>query len=419
MRSILLGLFLLSILHLSAQRECATQQYIQDLKKNSVTARAIADAEMFTQRMGVSGSGNANRLFAEYIIRIPVIVHIIYSDASQNISEAQVKSQIDALNRDFRRLNADSINTPSSFKPLAADVQIEFALATADPAGRATNGIVRKATSVKYWQMDDKIKFKAQGGDDAWDSRYYLNIWVGNTRSLLGYASTVGGPANTDGLVINTTAFGTIGMSGPYDKGRTAVHEAGHWLGLKHLWGDTYCGEDGIDDTPKQSGFTTSCPTGIRMSSCSPNTAGDMYMNYMDFTNDACLNLFTKGQKEHMRSLFDEGAPRYALLFSKGLNAPWNTNTELILPEETPIVSTPQPKSYPNPAFGEMTLNFVNDASWIGKEIRLLNMSGIVIQTIRINTNIQTVSLLGLKPGIYFMQGSNDTKKINQKFVKL
>jgi hypothetical protein len=120
-----------------------------------------------------------------------------------------------------------------------------------------------------------------------------------------------------------------------------------------------------------------------------------------------------------MRSLFDEGAPRYALLFSKGLNAPWNTNTELILPEETPIVSTPQPKSYPNPAFGEMTLNFVNDASWIGKEIRLLNMSGIVIQTIRINTNIQTVSLLGLKPGIYFMQGSNDTKKINQKFVKL
>ena len=216
------------------------------------------------------------------------------------------------------------------------------------------------------------------GGDNAWDSRYYLNIWVGNTRSLLGYSSVIGAPADKDGIVINTSAFGTLNMSGAYDNGRTAVHEAGHWLGLKHIWGDALCGDDGIYDTPTQSGFTTSCPTGIRTSSCGSNPAGDMYMNYMDFTNDACLNLFTTGQKEHMRSLFDDGAPRYSLLLSKGLNAPW---TEESLPEEAiPVVIAPaQLKLYPNPTSSELVLDFEYDASWIGKEVKILNMNGVVI----------------------------------------
>ena len=419
MRTILLGLLLFFVLHLSAQKECTTQQYIRFLSTDAQTAKSIRDAEVFTQKTGNQGSASANRLAAEFIIRIPVVVHILYNTAAQNISEAQIKSQIDALNRDFRRLNADSVNTPLAFKPIAADVQIEFALATADPKGKATNGIVRKATSVTYWQMDDKIKYTAQGGDNAWDSRYYLNIWVGNTRSLLGYSSVVGAPADKDGVVINTTAFGTIGMSGPYDKGRTVVHEVGHWLGLKHIWGDALCGDDGIYDTPTQSGFTTSCPTSMKKSSCNDNPAGDMYMNYMDFTNDACLNLFTIGQKEHMRSLFDDGAPRYSLLLSKGLSVPWIE--EAPLPEETaPVVESPaQLKLYPNPAVNELTLDFEYDATWIGKEIRILNMSGVMIRTIKVSAKTQKISLGALTPGVYFIQGNNGGKKINQKFIKL
>jgi hypothetical protein len=291
-------------------------------------------------------------------------------------------------------------------------------LATADGNGRATNGIVRKATGVKYWSMDDKIKYSSQGGDDAWDSRYYLNIWVGNTRSLLGYASTIGAPAAVDGIVINTSAFGILGMSGAYDKGRTVVHEVGHWLGLKHIWGDTYCGDDGVEDTPKQTGFTTGCPTGVRTSSCSTDASGSMYMNYMDFTNDACLNLFTQGQKARMWSLFNDGAPRYLLLFSKGLDAPWNNNTEPIPVEEAPIAQE-QFKFYPNPVTSEVVLNFQNDASWMGKELRILNINGVLLKTIKIDALLKTVSLSDFRTGIYFMQGVNGAKKINQKLVKL
>jgi hypothetical protein len=420
MRTILLGLLLFSVLHLTAQRECATQQYTQDLlSADAQTAKNIRDAEIFTQKSGLVGSGSTNRLAAEYIVRIPVVVHVVYNTAAQNISDAQIKSQIDALNRDFRRLNADSINTPVAFKPLAADVQIEFVLATADPKGRATNGIVRKATSVTYWQMDDKIKYTAQGGDNAWDSRYYLNIWVGNTRSLLGYSSVPGSPTDKDGIVINTTAFGTTAVSAPYDKGRTAVHEVGHWLGLKHIWGDALCGDDGIYDTPTQSGFTTSCPTGGKTSSCNSNPAGDMYMNYMDFTNDACLNLFTKGQKERMRSFFEEGAARYSLLFSKGLSAPWTEESPL--PEETaPVaVASPQLKLYPNPAVNELTLDFEYDATWVGKEIKILSLNGVMVRTIQISSKNQKISLSGFTAGVYFIQGNNNGNRINQKFIKL
>jgi hypothetical protein len=417
MRAILLGYLLIFALHLSAQRECATQEYIQQLSNsNTQTSKNIRDAEFSTQRMSTVGS--ANRLTGEFIIRIPVVVHVLYNDASQNISDAQINSQIDALNRDFRRKNADTVNTPSAFKPLAADIQIEFALATADGNGRATNGIVRKATGVKYWSMDDKIKYSSQGGDDAWDSRYYLNIWVGNTRSLLGYASTIGAPAAIDGIVINTSAFGTLGMSGAYDKGRTVVHEVGHWLGLKHIWGDSYCGDDGVDDTPKQTGFTTGCPTGVRTSSCSADASGSMYMNYMDFTNDACLNLFTQGQKARMWSLFNDGAPRYLLLFSKGLDTPWNNTEPIISVEEAPIAQE-QFKFYPNPVTSEVVLNFQNDASWVGKELRISNINGVLLKTIKIDALVKTVSLSDFKAGIYFMQGVNGTKKINQKLVKL
>ena len=419
MRTILLGLLLFSALQLTAQRECATQQYIQYLSSgNTQIANSIREAEIFTQKVGIQGLNQANRVAAEYIIKIPVVVHVLYKTAAQNISDEQIRSQIDALNRDFRRLNADTVNTPAAFKPLAADVQIEFALATADPKGRATNGVVRKATTVSYWQMDDKIKYSMQGGDDAWDSRYYLNIWVGYMGSLLGYSSVAGTPADKDGIVINTTAFGTIGIAGSYNQGRTTVHEAGHWLGLKHIWGDALCGDDGIYDTPTQNGYTVSCPAEFKKSSCNTNLAGDMYMNYMDFTNDGCLNLFTQGQKEHMRSLFNDGAPRYSLLFSKGLNAPWTEGPSI--PDEVPVVTTPAPlRLYPNPALAELTLDFEYDVSWVGRQIRIVNLHGITISVINVASKNQKISLSALKPGLYFIQGNNGNKGINQKFIKL
>ena len=415
MRAILLCVYLLASLLIFAQRECATQQYVAGIASNTEIARRMEDVEGFIQNSSNNikasiASGTSGNL----IIRIPVVIHVLYNTAHLNISDEQIRTQLNALNRDFRRQNSDTVNTPARFKSLAADVQIEFVLATADPKGRTTTGIVRKLTAVAEWNMDDKIKFIANGGDDAWDSRYYLNIWVGKMRSLLGYSSAPGGPAEKDGLVINVTAFGTQNVSAQYDMGRTVVHEAGHWMGLKHIWGDTYCGDDLVDDTPKQGGFTSGCPINFR-TSCNNGSMGDMYMNYMDFTNDACMNLFTLGQAERMQALFKTGGPKNSFLVSKGLNDPWL--------EEAPIVEMPLAKTsltiYPNPAINELIINFANEDNWMGKELRLISINGSVLQKIKITSNIQKINISMLQAGMYAIQGENGNQKLKEKFIKL
>lgn len=418
MRTILVSLFFFTILRLSAQRACVTQDYIQTLKSSSKFSKTISDAEAFVQARVSKNKSGSSRLATNFIVRIPVVVHILYSQAAQNIPDALVQNQIDILNRDFRRHNPDSVNTPERFKSFATDVQIEFALATSDPNGKATSGIVRKPATVKYWQMDDQIKFTKNGGDDAWDSHSYLNIWVGDMRSLLGYASVAGSPAENDGVVINFSAFGA-NSSGAYNMGRTTVHEVGHWLGLKHIWGDTYCGDDNVEDTPKQGNFTSGCPGGIRTTCENNGAAGDMYMNYMDFTNDACMNLFTKGQRERMRVQFDDGGPRVSFLTSKGLKEPWAVEEIPIPSDASPVAS--QLKLYPNPVSSELVLDFEYDLSWIGKQIRLVNMNGVEVKKIQINSKKITLDFSCLHNGIYFLQGVNSSngKKINNKVIRL
>ena len=415
MRTVLLGILLLASSLIFAQRECVTQQYVAGLAINTDIANRMADVENFI----LSSSNNirssiANGTGSKQVIRIPVVIHVLYNAPHLNISDEQIKSQLNAMNRDFGRQNSDTVNTPARFKSVAAGVQIEFILATADPKGRPTNGVVRKQTTTTDWNMDDKIKFSASGGDDAWDSRFYLNIWVGKMRSLLGYSSAPGGPVEKDGLVISPTAFGTQNVFAPYDMGRTVVHEAGHWMGLKHIWGDTYCGDDLVGDTPKQGGFTSGCPTTFR-SSCDNNTMGDMYMNYMDFTNDACMNLFTLGQAERMMTLFQAGGPRNSFLISKGLNDPWL--------EESPIVETLPANTtltiYPNPAINELIINFANEGNWMGKELKLLSINGSLIQKIIITSKLQKINTSKLQPGMYILQGENGELKLKEKFIKL
>ncbi|MGZ3913626.1 MAG: M43 family zinc metalloprotease [Flavisolibacter sp.] len=391
------------------QRNCVTQSYLEFQKSaNPALSQRLADIENFVQHQRlaarVDGAGAAS------VITIPVAVHILYSTPSQNISDEQVISQVAALNRDFRRDNGDSVNTPDRFKRVAADVQIEFALAKADPQGRPTTGIVHKQTTVSSWKSDDKIKYSSQGGDDAWDSRYYLNIWVGNLLTVIGYSSVPGCPADKDGVVITTSVFGTLNVGGVYNLGRTAVHEVGHWLGLKHIWGDYYCGDDLVDDTPKQGNFTPGCPNGFR-SSCDNGTVGDMYMNYMDYTADACMNLFTEGQKRRMRSLFSSGGPRSTLMSSKGLNEPWTAAAPL--PESPVSVS----RLYPNPAASEIMLTL--DPSWIGKSVKITNLNGGVWRTERISASSQKINLSALPPGLYFLLAENEGVKLREKFLKL
>lgn len=410
MRTILSGICLLVASFSFAQRPCASSAYI-DLQKSidpTFVTKTIEIENFVRRQIAARESGQE----APKVIAIPVVVHVLYKNAAQNISDEQIRTQVDALNRDFRRKNWDTINTPERFKALAADIQIEFALAAADPKGRATTGIVRKATSVIRWDNDDKIKFSSQGGDDAWDSRYYLNFWVGDLGTLLGYSSQPGAAAEKDGVVINYTTFGTINVGPPYDLGRTATHEVGHWLGLKHIWGESYCGDDLVDDTPKQGNFTAGCPDGFR-SSCSNGDMGDMYMNYMDFTNDACMNLFTAGQKQRMLSFFSAGGPRNLLLSSKGLNQPWVTESPIEIPANTVF------KIYPNPTTGELVLNFEYNANWVGETISIVNIEGVVVSRVQIISKIQKINLSQLNAGMYFIQVGNGVQKLREKFIKL
>lgn len=394
---------------LYAQKECRSFEYQNQLIQMDPS---IAVSQKAIENFVDSHLLSSARTQQPKIITIPVVVHILYHYPGENISDDLVKSQINALNRDYRKLNADTVKIPDVFKPLAADCGIQFQLATSDAKGRSTSGIIHKYTPITAWTSDDQIKFSSQMGDDAWDAKSYLNIWVGTMPSLLGYSSLPGNPANKDGIVISNTAFG-IRNGGPYDQGRTAVHETGHWLGLRHLWGDAYCGDDGVADTPKQSTFTNGCPSGVR-TSCDNGPNGDMYMDYMDFTDDDCLVMFTEGQKQKMLALFEPGGPRYSILTSPGLNA---AIEEIPLPDDPP--QWLHVKIYPNPANSELTINVAFDTRWVGKELSITNVVGQVAMKKMISSKIQAIDISKLQPGIYFISAKKDGDMILEKFVKL
>ena len=248
------------------------------------------------------------------IITIPVVVHVVYYNSTENISTAQIQSQIDVLNEDFRRLNADAVNTPAGFQPVAADSEIEFCLATTDPNGNPTDGITRTQTSQSSFSTNDGVKYSSSGGIDAWNTSEYLNIWVCDiSGGILGYAQFPGGTASSDGVVCDYQYFGTIGTAtSPYDLGRTTTHEVGHWLNLRHIWGDSNCGNDYCNDTPEHSGSNYGCPNYPSTSNCNGNGSyGDMFMNYMDYTNDACMNMFTEDQKTRMIAAINTYRPGF------------------------------------------------------------------------------------------------------------
>lgn len=297
----------------SGTRSCATEAFGKVLQvQNPQYQQQVEQAQQAVQQQ-LSRQGQWQNLRAATVITIPVVFHVVYNKAEENISEEQILSQLAVLNSDFRRLNADAMNTPAYFQDFAADTRIEFCLATIDPAGNPTNGITRTKTSKKDFDyIFDYIKKSAHGGINAWDRNQYLNIWTGNIKDdVLGYAALPGGvPAAQDGVVLHFAAVGAA-PANPFDwdfnMGRTATHEVGHWLGLGHIWGtedDSCSDDDGISDTPSQKNSTYGCPSGIE-DSCDNGPNGNMYQNYMDYSSDACMNLFTKGQAAYMEAVLN------------------------------------------------------------------------------------------------------------------
>jgi Pregnancy-associated plasma protein-A len=238
-------------------------------------------------------------------IQIPVVVHVVWRTPAENLSKRQIASQIAALNRDFRGRARDRKQVPAVWQGLAADAGIGFRLARRDPDGRPSTGITRTRTTRASFGTGDSVKSSKTGGADAWPSDRYLNLWVCTLAGgLLGYAQFPGGPKRTDGVVIAATAFGTSGTArAPFDRGRTAVHEVGHWLNLRHIWGDTEdcSGSDLVADTPNAAGPNYGRPSFPHVS-CANGPNGDMFMNFMDYVDDAAMLLFTPEQVARMQA---------------------------------------------------------------------------------------------------------------------
>lgn len=305
----------------SGQRNCGAMDVLErQLIENPQMLKNMDEIERQVQeylKKNPNGSGQRT------VITIPTVFHVLYRTTAENISDAQIQSQLAVLNQDFTATNTDIGSVPALFSGLVSNVEVQFCLATQDPTGAATSGITRKSTTKTSWGTNDSVKKSSQGGTDPWNAANYLNIWVCNIGGgILGYAQFPGGAAATDGVVLDYRYTGTIGTAtAPFNKGRTATHEVGHWLNLRHIWGDATCGSDLVSDTPTHNTSNGGCPSHPHYSTCS-GAPVEMTMNYMDYTDDACMYMFSAGQKTRMRAVLEGSGARASLQSSPGCMPP-------------------------------------------------------------------------------------------------
>jgi gliding motility-associated-like protein len=328
---LLLLLFLVPLTSVCQQR-CGTTDYRTLLEKTRPQESEQKFEEWMEQKQTTQKLKPSTGREAAIAYNVSVVVHVIHNGEGigqgANISDAQILSQIEVLNLDFQRLNADAEDTPTEFAPVAGSMDLEFGLAEIDPAGNPTTGINRVKGPKPSWNMADDVQLKSLS---YWNANNYLNIWVCNLNDFAGYSqfpiSTLPGLENsstdplTDGIVIKHTAFGSSDygnfvLGNGLERGRTATHELGHFLGLRHIWGDeSNCdGTDYVSDTPPQSGSTSGCPSHPQLLCPSASPRPAMFQNYLDLTDDACLNLFTKGQVVRMRTVLENSPRRASLL---------------------------------------------------------------------------------------------------------
>ena len=391
------------------RRACGTMEVLAaQLAADPAQAQRMAAIETHTQRMLANPS--LQRTTAGTIV-IPVVVHVLYNTAAQNISDAQVQSQIDVLNEDYRKLNADVVNTPSIYAGLAADVNVQFVLAKRDPSGAATTGIIHKQTKTASWSTNDAVKNSKRGGDNPWDATKYLNLWACNLgQGLLGYAQFPGGSASTDGVVMLYSAFGSRAKypagtyTTTYDMGRTGTHEVGHWLNLRHIWGDdngACTGSDLVADTPNQGAENYGCPAFPHVSCAN---SGDMSMNYMDYTDDRCMYMFSTGQSTRMNAVFAAGGPRAGITTSLGATAP-----------RTAVASAMS--FYPNPATDVLNLDLPASAKATQYSVHVYDLTGHEMNGVRYDGTGQ-LQVGNLPKGLYYISIGNGAETTRQHFEK-
>lgn len=414
MKKLFVLVLLLSVALVQAQRTCATPQKTQELI-NTVPGFAAHHQEMKTYLRNTSQENLFNKPNApQVVVTIPVVFHVLYKTATQNISDAQIISQLAVLNADYRKLNTDfNAVVPSAFRPLGADMEIAFCLATRTPGGAVTTGITRKSVANSF-SFDNN--YYAASGEPAWDTTKYLNIWIGKftDNTLLGFAYLPDSAGtNYDGLCISYTAFGTTGTAAaPFNKGRTATHEIGHYFGLDHPWGadgsncNSAANSDGVADTPATDNPYFNCPTfPDNTNACTSTTNGSLFMNYMDYVDDACMAMFTTGQKGIMQNTL--AGPRLSLITSN------NGCNPLALEDFEAINAI---AVYPNPVRNYFQITSPLVAI---DEVELFNALGQLVSTQKlVGTNAQ-VNVSELAVGTYYIRIYNQGSFVKSaKIVK-
>ncbi|HSY60631.1 MAG TPA: T9SS type A sorting domain-containing protein [Cytophaga sp.] len=367
---------------------CGSEAYLNHLKATQPEAyKQITDFQQRIASHQLQSQSLRTSTSTDTIIPIPVVIHVIHNNAAgiiggtnnTNITDAQAISQITVLNNDYQRLNIDSVNTPAGYKPIAANVKLQFCLANRDPNGLYTTGITRNYYNQTNYSVSDANLLSSIA---YWPSDQYLNIWVCDlSGSVLGFAQPPGasgvpglggsdGAAATDGVTIDYKAFGTTGtLFSRYNLGRTATHEIGHWFGLLHPWGNYDSGDcsltDYCTDTPPCANAFESAYPGCSVAAPVVCVPARMVQNYMDYSDDGCMNLFTQDQKSRMRTTIEFSTRRYALLSSLGCCSISN------------LVVTPYEKSFEDGSItsdGWTTIN-PNSSSTYTKGFELSNTS--------------------------------------------
>lgn len=413
MKKLLLPVLVMSVAALNAQQinRCGSYDYQQQQIANDPSLQAKYDA--IENEANVMQQMYPNGYQPRAVINIPVVFHVVYGNATENISTTRIFEQLTVLNEDYRKTNADAGNVPAAWQSIAADCEINFCLAQQDPNGNWTTGINRVSTSVTSFSTNDNVKHASSGGADAWDRDSYLNIWVCDLGSgLLGYAQFPSGAASTDGVVLDYAYTGKTGASAPYNKGRTATHEVGHWLGLRHIWGDdgSGCsGSDGVSDTPNQADENYGCFTvgSVQTDGCSPSAPGVMWSNYMDYTDDACMYFFTTGQKTKMWTNLN------------GARFPLQSSVGCVLAGVEDLSLTHVFSIYPSPSNGQLTLDFGNAApadyditvyNTLGEQVKVQHVEMLSEQTLQLDLRDQSA-------GIYFIEVRSQSDKVTRRVV--
>ena len=400
MKKIITLLVLFCSLSMFSQRTCATNTKLQELKNNDP-----GFAEHHREVMDyIQNPNNEQANFLRgtnapsVVVTIPVVFHVLYKNATQNISDAQINSQLAVLNSDYRKLNAD-FNTavPTAFRPLGADMEIAFCKATRTPTGTATTGITRKSVASSFIFDTD---YYLAAGELAWDPTKYLNVWIGrfSDNTLLGFAYLPSAAGQAfDGLCIGDQYFGTTGTaSAPYNKGRTGTHEIGHYFGLDHPWGEdgSACGSaansDGVADTPATDNPHYNCPTfPSNANTCTTSANGAMFMNFMDYVDDACMAFFTAGQKTIMRNTL--AGPRLSLLTSNGCAALGLNQVEAIKAIAV----------YPNP----VSKYFMITSPQVEiDEVEVFNTMGQLVKTQKLSQANNVINIEEFAAGTYYLR---------------